>query len=109
MQSQSVMEVGATSVIAGVASSSRRVDASTAQLASHTETDKVEISSKGSYVSDLVQQVKQMPAVRTDVVGSYKAQVESGLFPPPSLIAGFQKLAGLQLASEKRAAAESVE
>jgi flagellar biosynthesis anti-sigma factor FlgM len=58
-------------------------------------TDKVEISSQGMYLSNLVNKVSSMPDVRENVVQDFKQQVSSGVYPPPSIIEGLTHLLGM--------------
>lgn len=56
--------------------------------------DRIEISSQGAYATNLASSLRKMDTVRPNVVGELKDQVEVGMYPPPALINGLNRLLG---------------
>lgn len=58
------------------------------------ESDRVELSKEAESIMSYVQQVKEMPEVRSEVVESFKSRIRDGNYPPPAIIEGLMYLMG---------------
>jgi anti-sigma28 factor (negative regulator of flagellin synthesis) len=89
-------------------SSSVPMDKSRLSPAGKAATDQAVINFSPDTFSSLVQEANQMPEVRSEVVDSFKARIQSGEYPSQDVIEGLTDLIGGSIVQQAKSGSSSL-